>query len=172
MKLVYSKNYFNLAKIFVLRLFKMVANQTECSSLEQRSVIKFFGGREEQTIWNFLKNVLDKKVSKWAKHLPQWAWVKKTVHGVETHWLSSKNKAQGAVVNKEGETDCLLGHERTHDYWFPWKRCNNKRGFLLPTSSTKFNPIYLMTFKQQLMFLTLCNWKNIAKIIESWTTVT
>ena len=41
-KLVYSKNYFNLAKIFVLRLFKMVANQAECSRLEQRSVIKFF----------------------------------------------------------------------------------------------------------------------------------
>ena len=34
-------NCFNLAKIFVLRLFKMVANQTDCSTLEQRSVIKF-----------------------------------------------------------------------------------------------------------------------------------
>ena len=34
-------NYFNLAKIFVLRLFKMAANQTECFTLEQRSVIKF-----------------------------------------------------------------------------------------------------------------------------------
>ena len=28
LKLVYSKNYFNLTKIFVLRLFKMVTNQT------------------------------------------------------------------------------------------------------------------------------------------------
>ena len=28
LKLVYNKNYFNLAKIFVLRLFKIAANQT------------------------------------------------------------------------------------------------------------------------------------------------
>ena len=41
LKLVYCKNYFSLAKVFVLRLFKVVANQTECSRLEQRSVIKF-----------------------------------------------------------------------------------------------------------------------------------
>ena len=35
------KNYFNLTKLFLLRLFKMVANQTEWSRLEKRSVIKF-----------------------------------------------------------------------------------------------------------------------------------
>ena len=29
LELVYSKSYFNLAGIFVLRLFKMVVNQTE-----------------------------------------------------------------------------------------------------------------------------------------------
>ena len=40
LELVYCKNYFNLIKIFVLRLFKMVVNQTECSRLEQRSAIK------------------------------------------------------------------------------------------------------------------------------------
>ena len=36
-----EKNYSNLTKIFVLRLFKMVTNQTECSGLEQKSVSKF-----------------------------------------------------------------------------------------------------------------------------------
>ena len=41
MKLVYSKHYFNLSKIFILVLFKMAANQTQCSRLEQRSVIEF-----------------------------------------------------------------------------------------------------------------------------------
>ena len=34
------KNDFNLAEIFVLCLFKVAANQTECSRLEQRSLIK------------------------------------------------------------------------------------------------------------------------------------
>ena len=33
--------FFNLTKIFVSRLFKMAANQTDCCWLEQRSVIKF-----------------------------------------------------------------------------------------------------------------------------------
>ena len=40
-KLVHSKNYFNLMKIFVLRLFKMMQNQTGCFRLKQMSVIKF-----------------------------------------------------------------------------------------------------------------------------------
>ena len=41
LELLYSKNYFNIVKIFVLKLFKKVENQTEYSRLEQRSVIKF-----------------------------------------------------------------------------------------------------------------------------------
>ena len=46
------------------------------------------------------------------------AWVEKIVHWIETHWLSGKEKVQGTVVSKEGDTDSLLGHERTHNYWF------------------------------------------------------
>ena len=42
LELVYSKDYFNLVKILVLRLFKMAENPKECSRLEQKSVIKFF----------------------------------------------------------------------------------------------------------------------------------
>ena len=41
LELVYCKNYFNLPKLFLLRLFKMVENITECSRFEQTSVIKF-----------------------------------------------------------------------------------------------------------------------------------
>ena len=36
--------------MYVLRLFKMAENQTEYPRLEQRSVIKFFAGREVQTM--------------------------------------------------------------------------------------------------------------------------
>ena len=40
--------------------------------------------------------------------LPLWAWVKKTVHGVETLSLSGKEKASGTVVSKEGDVDRVL----------------------------------------------------------------
>ena len=40
LEFIYSKNYVNLTKIFVLRLFKMAANQTVCFRLKQKSVIK------------------------------------------------------------------------------------------------------------------------------------
>ena len=36
LELVYSKNYFNLPEIFLLRLFKMVTNQ----KIEQKSIMK------------------------------------------------------------------------------------------------------------------------------------
>ena len=39
--IVYSKDYFTLAEIFLLRLFKMVTNQIVCIRLEQMSVIKY-----------------------------------------------------------------------------------------------------------------------------------
>ena len=46
--------------------------------------------------------------------LPLQAWVEKTVHGMETHWLSSKEKVPGAAVSKESHAVSLLEHERTH----------------------------------------------------------
>ena len=61
-----------------------------------------------------------------------WAWVEKTVHGVVTHWLSGKEQVLNAAVSKEGLADSLLGHERIHHYWFPWRSCNCKLCFLLP----------------------------------------
>ena len=53
--------------------------------------------------------------------LPRQARVKKTFHGVETHWLSSKEKVPDVFFNKEVDTDSVLGHERISDYWFSWK---------------------------------------------------
>ena len=66
--------------------------------------------------------------------LPPWAYVEKTVHGVKTHWHSSKEKVPGTVVSKEGHADSVLKHEMTHHYWFPWKKCNCKQCFLSPSS--------------------------------------
>ena len=50
-----------------------------------------------------------------------WAWVEKQVHGVETHWLSGKEKFLDAVVSKEDHADNVLEHERVNHYWFSWK---------------------------------------------------
>ena len=40
-----------------------------------------------------------KNVYKWTK--PEFAWVEKTVHEVEIHWLSSKEKVLGTVISKD-----------------------------------------------------------------------
>ena len=50
LELVYNKHYFNLAKKFVLRQFKMEPIQIECSRLEQRSVIKLILAENLQTM--------------------------------------------------------------------------------------------------------------------------
>ena len=67
------------------------------------------------------------------------AWVEKIDHRVETHRFSLKEKIPGPVVSKEGHTaDSLMGPERTHHYWFPWKRYNCKQYFLKPIPLAKF----------------------------------
>ena len=40
--------------------------------------------------------------------LPLRARVKKTVHGVETHWLSGKEKVLGAAVSKESHAGTVF----------------------------------------------------------------
>ena len=60
--------------------------------------------------------------------LPLPAWVKETIHKVETH--SPVDKVLGTAIIKEGQVYNLLRHERNHYYWFHWKRCNCKQGFL------------------------------------------
>ena len=69
---------------------------------------------------------------------PQRICVEKTVHGVEMHWLSDKEKVPGVAVSKEGHVDSLLGHEETHHCWSPWKKCKCKEYFLLLTPLAKF----------------------------------
>ena len=78
------------------------------------------------------------------------AWVKDTVHGAETHGLSSKEKVPGIVV-KKGHGNRLLEHERTHHYWFPQKRCNCKWSILLLTPNAKSTtfiewPLYIYIY--------------------------
>ena len=71
-----ATNYFNLADIFVLRLFKIEATQTERSWLEQRSVIKFLVAEKRKLcdIFGRMCDMLEevcfslKDVSKWAKN--------------------------------------------------------------------------------------------------------
>ena len=60
------------------------------------------------------------------------ACVKNIVYGMETHLLSGKEKIPGVAVCKEGYADSLLGHERTHNYWFPWNSYCQLLGQNLP----------------------------------------
>ena len=48
--------------------------------------------------------------------LPHRAVVENTVH----------EKVAGKTVSKEGHADSVLKHERTHHYWFFWKRSDCK----------------------------------------------
>ena len=45
--------------------------------------------------------------------LPVRAGGKKTVHEVETYWLSGKDKVPGFTASKDGHTDSPLEHEKT-----------------------------------------------------------
>ena len=56
----------------------------------------------------------------WVCHFSE--WVESAVHGVKAIWLSGKDTGPHETVSKEGHADCLLRHERTHDYWFLWKK--------------------------------------------------
>ena len=112
-----------------------------------QDLIKFchqiFARWQEQTIWNLLKNVwfIQRNVF----------WVEKTVQWVEIQWLSGKEKVMVVAVNEES----ILGHEKTHLYWFPWKKCHSNHCFLLPTPLAKFSYIYRMIIVYILGFLWL-----------------
>ena len=62
------------------------------------------------------------------------SWVEKTVDAVEKYWLSGKEKVPGEAVSND-DTD----NQRSHQYWFPWKRCSCKQCFLLSTFQTRFS---------------------------------
>ena len=142
MELFYCKNYFNLRKIFDFRLFKMAANQTDRSSLEQRSVIKFLLAEKckqseiYRRIWDVYREVClrRKKVYKFAEY----GFATTSLSQSNSPWhgnrLTLLNKILGTAANKEGHVDKFLDHERTHPYWFPWKISHRKQCILFPTS--------------------------------------
>ena len=70
----------------------------------------------------------------------QWAQVEKTVNGMKTHWLSSKEKVLDTAVSKKGYANSLLRQERTYHCWFPWKV---QQSTVLP-NAIFFGKIYLI----------------------------
>ena len=83
--LVSSKNHFDLPKIFLLSVFRMVGNQIELQASTE-VYHQFFGGWEVQTMWNLHKNVdreacLNQKMftNGLNMNLPQGSWIKTTL---------------------------------------------------------------------------------------------
>ena len=77
---------------------------------------QIFGGWEVQIMWNLQKNNFYKRkiFTNWLNMGSSlWAWVKKTVRGVETYSLIS-----------QGHSDSLLKHKKMGNSWFPWKEYN------------------------------------------------
>ena len=123
---------------------KKLKNQKDCSRLEQRSFIKVLVAEKckpHEIYWRihdmYQETCFSQKIFANGQNmgLPLWAWVEKTVYGVETHWLFGKEKIPGTAVSKEGHADNLLKNERSfHHYWFSWIKFICKQYFLLPTS--------------------------------------
>ena len=94
-----------------------MANQTECSRHEQRSVIKFLLA-EKCKQYELYRRMCDvygeacfrkKYVYKWAKHgFTTVSSSQSIIHGIEILWHSGKEKVLGTVVNKEGHADAVL----------------------------------------------------------------
>ena len=135
MELVYQRNAFNLAKIFVLQLFRIVGKIKQRAPGLSRGLSSNFCCLKSANHMKFMqdyvmcteKDILVKKlfINGLKMGLPRQACVKKTVHVVEIHWITSKEKVPGEAVSKEGHADCLLGYKRTHYNWFLWKWCNS-----------------------------------------------
>ena len=68
--------------------------------------------------------------------LPLWAWAEKTIHGVEAHRLTSKEKVPGTAVSK-WDADSLLGDEETMTIDF-LKKSATVKCFLLPTFNSPY----------------------------------
>ena len=107
--------------LFVSRLFRMAANQTECFKLEQRSVIKSLVAEKCKPceIYRRICNVYreassyQKIYTNWLNMgSPQQTRVEKTVAGMEIHWFSSKEKLPAATFSKKSHANNGLGHER------------------------------------------------------------
>ena len=119
MELVYSKNIcFEAIENGGISNSAPISNRDVSSNFKWKSCEIY-----EEDVMCIKKHVLIKRMfTNWLNMgLPRWAWVEKTVHRVETHWLSSKEKVLDTAVSKEGHADSILWHERTHHYCFSWK---------------------------------------------------
>ena len=117
----------------------MMANQTVCSRLEQRSTIKYLVTEMckiceiyRRTCVCSEKHVLVEKMFTNGLNLdlPQRTWIEKTDYRVEQHADSPEKKVLCATINKEGHADSVLKHERNHHFWIPWENYNHKQRFL------------------------------------------
>ena len=130
---IYSSNHSNIAKIFVLRLFKMVANQTQRFRLKKRSIINCLVAEKCKPceIYSIMCHVYGGQCFNQQMF----------TNGLITSLPRLREKTVnvlGAAFSKEGHADSLLGLESSRHYWFPWKRCNCKHCFLFPTFLAKF----------------------------------
>ena len=124
------KNDFDLIEIFVLRLYKMAANQTECFGTYHI----FWRLRNEIYVCTEKHILVKKNLYTSAKY-----WFSPKVCGVETHWLTGKENVPHAAVCKEGHADIILRQEKFHLYSCATKRCNYIKSLLLPSLQTKFS---------------------------------
>ena len=156
-----AKIYFIFVKQFVLRPFKMIANQT-VTQFWTEFCHQIFGGWECKPckIYRRMCSVyreacfsLKMFTQQLNMGLPLLALVEKTVNGVETHRLSGKEKVLGTAVSKEGDAYRLLGYDWSHHYWFLWKSCNCQQRFLLPSRFLLQNLPYLLN-DTRILYLT------------------
>ena len=127
--------------IYIFYFVTQKDSKSEYSNLKQSSVIKFLVAEKCKPCEIYRKmcdvyteaGFSQKNMFTNGQNmgLPLWTWIKKNICGMEMNWLSSKEKVLGAALSKESYADSLLGHERTHHYWFSWKWCNYKQCFLL-----------------------------------------
>ena len=88
-----KSNYYNLKKLFVLRLIKMRENQTKFSWLIQKSVIQFLLLENGDAYVN--ENLFPNGLSLFSTiNLSQ----KKTVHRVETLYFSGNKKSSRVMI--------------------------------------------------------------------------
>ena len=127
--LVYTKNYFNLTEVFVLRQFKTKPNQREYSNPEQRSVIKSLV-TENSKPWKIYWRMCDayreacfrkKKIYKWAR--PGFATRspnrKNSPRGGNT-WTPVEKKFYVKWSVKKAIMTVVWDMKRIVS-WFPWK---------------------------------------------------
>ena len=115
-----SQNNFNFTKIFLLRLFKIATNQTECSKHEQRFVINILVAKrckpyEIYRICDMYEETCFSQNSlyKWINHGFTAYKPESKRHSMEWKHIDSLIKKK---IYKVVHVDRLLASERTHHY--------------------------------------------------------